>query len=336
MTDVAVDLDHEGESRPILGNLAAQPIDQGLWSFLPNDAIGVIGATLDGPGLYTELVGDLVEDMGQEKVDTKLAEIRERYGFDLEQDVFANLGGGAFGYMLPIRGVTGLPEITLAVQLRDGEGFAKGLDGLLSLLVDRSGDGLSVRSKPYRGVPVWTFAFEQSGGPSGMLQRIGFAPSLTIVENHLLVTLTSLRAKREIKRALKGEFEPHPLTSGPYAPPAEATAYAYLDWQSLLNGIYEGVRGVVGLMGAMGGGEMPIDPSELPEPSTFTRFFEPTVAWYRPTEDGARARFASSFGPETVLGLGSVGFMGMWMTPRMAAAASPSIELEVEEDASGQ
>ena len=58
---------------------------------------------------------------------------------------------------------------------------------------------------------------------------------------------------------------------------------------------------MIGLMGAMGGGEgLPIDPSALPDAQTFTRFFRPTVAWSRPVPGGGGGtqwRYESSFGP---------------------------------------
>jgi hypothetical protein len=76
-------------------------------------------------------------------------------------------------------------------------------------------------------------------------------------------------------------------------------------------------------MAAMGGGELPIDATALPEGSVFTRFFEPTVMWYRPTEHGMRAHVESSFGPETWLGLAGVGagaFLGVRGQTRAMAA----------------
>ena len=121
------------------------------------------------------------------------------------------------------------------------------------------------------------------------------------------------------------------MTSGPHRPPEQATAFAYLDWRALLTGVYEGARGVVGLMAAMGGGELPIDATALPEGSVFTRFFEPTVMWYQPTEHGLRAHVESSFGPETWLGLAGVGagaFLGVRSQTRAMPAGGEDVIVE--------
>jgi len=326
ITEIATDFDGTDSTGPLGGAVAGRPIAQDLWTFLPPDSIGVIAVTLDGPALYAGLLDAMTQDSNRAQAEKKLADLERQHGFNLEKDIFGALGGGLIAYLLPIRGVTVLPEVTVAVQLSDSEAFARGLDGLLGMLAESSRGAPQVNSKPYRNTPIWTFSFENNG-----MAAVGFAPSLTIVNDQLLITLTSLRAKREIKRALKGEFEPHPLNAGPYKPPAEATAFAYLDWQTLLNGIYEGARGVVGLMAAMGGGELPIDATALPEGQVFTRFFEPTVMWYRPTERGLRAHVESSFGPETWLGLTGVGAGAFLRVRSQARAVSSAGELVIDD-----
>jgi hypothetical protein len=322
ITEIAADFDQADSTGPLGGAVAGQPLAEDLWTFPPPDAIGVIAVSLDGPGLYAGLLGAMTKDSNRGQAEKKLADLEQRHGFNLEKDIFGGLGRGLIAYLLPIRGATVLPEVTVAAELRDSEAFARGLNGLLGLLAESSQGALQVGSKSYRDAPIWTFGFAENG-----LAAVGFAPSLTIVNDHLLITLTSLRAKREIKRALKGELEPHPLTSGPYRPPVEATAFAYLDWQTLLNGIYESARGAVGLMAAMGG-ELPIDATALPEGTVFTRFFEPTMMWYRPTERGLRAHVESSFGPEALLGLTSVGagaFLGVRGGARAMQAPEPVV-----------
>lgn len=311
-------------------SLGYAPIDASLWDYMPSQAIGLIAMSFDAGAVYEELL----RTMGAtpEEPPERLRDIEERFGFDIGKDLFGSLGDSVGGYLLPITGVITIPGIALVVELDDAESFQRGIDGLLRLLEEQAGGDFSVRYKPYRDQPMWSFSFGQRGGGSGMMGPITLSPSLAIVENHLLVTLTSARAKKEVKRILKEERVPHPMLAMTGAPPAEAGAVAYLDWSGAFNGIYEGGRAALALFGGMAE-DLPFDPGTLPDAETFSRFFEPTVMWSITDEAGfSKTHSESSFGPETALAvIGGGGAMFLGLQPRLAQAREPAAPMEPTE-----
>jgi len=275
--------------------LGGGAVPETLWDFVPAEAIGVYATSIDGKKLYGKIL-EALDAAGPEK-HKALAELEKKHGFSLEQDLIGNLGGGAAAYLLPISGLT-IPGAALVVELRDAERFRTGLDGVLRLLEEQAGGEFTVRYKAYNEQPMWSFSF----GEKGMGTPFQVSPSIAIVKNHLLVTLTALRAKKEVKRLLEESGERHPLLEYTGLP-ADATSLGYMDWPSLIDGSYEGARKTIALIGGMSG-ELPFDPELLPAADTFTRFFKPTHMWSNRPAEGVRAtRIESSFGPETWLGL---------------------------------
>jgi len=278
------------------------PLPAPLWEFVPAEAIGVFATSLDGQALYEEILKSLGAQAGERP--SLLTELEARHGFSIDRDLIANLGDGAAAYLLPITAVVSIPGIAVVVELRDAERFQAGLDGLLRLLEEQAGGQYGVRYKPYRDQPLWTFTFggDESGG-TGFAGALSVSPSLAIVRNHLIVTLTSLRAKKEIKRLLEGQAEPHRLLASETAAPPDATTVAFMDWPAFLDGTYEGARAALALFGGVSG-ELPVDPELLPASDTFTRFLRPTVMWSRkPAPDVRITHLESSFGPETWLAI---------------------------------
>lgn len=284
---------------PLVKAFAADPIPASVWRFVPPDAIGAFVSSFDAGGLYDGLMAGFGAS-NLESGASFLSSVEERHGFDLERDIFSSFGGGMAGYLLPISGLVSIPGLVLVVDLDDEEAFKRGLDGALSLLEEEADGEFKVKYKPYRDTPLWTFYFEGAGGPP-------ISPSLTIIDGHLLFTLTATRAKREIKRMMAledGDVGTHPLQDGDRIP-VDATFAGYMDWAEFVGGLYTSGKAMAGLLA--GSGDIPFDPNDLPEADTFTHFFEPTILWSRPVEDGFYTRWDSSFGPETWLGLAGVG-----------------------------
>ena len=276
----------------------ATPVPERLWDFVPSESIGVYASSIDGRAIYDEIMRSITDVHGERP--KALERLEREHGFSLENDLIGNLGGGAAAYLLPISGVISIPGIAIVVELRDAEAFQRGLDAVLKLLEEQAGGEFSVRYRPYRDQPMWSFSF----GGEGISGPIAVSPTLTIVQNHLMISLTSTRAKKEVKRLLGEEpQERHRLFSARGAPPEDAGTITFMDWPSLVDGTYEGARAALTMFGGMME-DMPIDPQTLPASSTFTRFFEPSVSWTRAVAPDVRlTRSESSFGPETLLGL---------------------------------
>lgn len=292
------------------------PLSQDLWGVIPPDAIGVFATSIDARKLYHQILSGIgaQDDQAPKRID----ELEERHGFRLEEDLFGGLGGSLGVYLLPITGIITVPGVAVVAELRDAEAFGQGLRGVLAALEEQAGGEFSVRYRPYRDQPMWVFSFGDGGG--ALAGPISISPSLVIVRDHLLVTLTSSRAKREVKRLLEDEAAgAHPLLSLASRPPADATSVGYMDWSAFVDGAYEGARAALALFGGAAG-DMPFDPMALPEASTFTRFFRPTVFWTSTPEAGVSLlRIESSFGPETWIGILSGGAaLGLGIRERVA------------------
>ncbi len=285
------------------------PLPRELLSAVPEDAIGVYVASLDGALVWNSLKEELMKDEdSMPSAQEQLSEVESRYEFSVEHDIFGSLGSGCLMYLLPLRGVTSLPGMALVVDLKDPVKMTRGIGGLMAMLGDEAEGGMNIRSKPYRDAPVWTFSFadEETGGGADFLMN-QFTPSVAIVKNRLIVTLNSTHIKKEIKRALGEEGGAHLIATEGHYPPADATTFSYMDWAALLNGVYEGGRGLANMFGS---GMVPMDVSTLPEPGVFTHFYRPTIYHSRTLPNGTYVRNESSFGPEVWLGLAGLGFVG--------------------------
>ncbi len=306
----------------ITAALGLGPVPKGLLSAVPEDAIGVYLASIDGALAWKTIKQELSKDEADtEAAQEQLAEVEAKYNFSVEKDIFGSVGKGVLMYLLPLKGVTSIPGMALVVDLKDPVAMQKGIEGLMAMLGDEAGEEFKVRSKPYRDAPVWTFNFgqDESGGGMNPLMN-AFSPSITIVKNRLIVTLNSTHIKKEIKRALGEETGAHLIATEGHLPPAEATSFTYMDWSALLNGVYEGGRGLVGLMGA---GMVPVDVTKLPEPGVFTHFYKPTIYYSKTIPGGVYQRNESSFGPEVWLSLIGIGAVAGFATTESEELESP-------------
>jgi len=303
---------------------ASEPLSADLRKVVPADSVIVAAVSIDASLVHRKIMESLraSADEDEEEPATKLSEMEERYGFSLEDDVFGNIGSGAAFYMLPVAGLMSIPGMGVALELKDPEAFQHGLEGLLALLGDQGSEDFEIRYRPYHDLPMWYFKFNNTGG-----SPIQLSPSLVIVDRHLIVTLTSLRAKKEIKRLTEEPGGLHPLFAEHV--PEDATAAWYVDWPALTDGIYGAGRAMLALMG--GGEGLPFDPALLPESQLFTHFFQPTFAWSRRTDAGVHTRLESSFGPETVVGIAGLAFAGTAVAKQAFATPEVSEEVVVEE-----
>ncbi|MBK8180146.1 MAG: type II secretion system protein GspG [Planctomycetes bacterium] len=296
----------EPKSKVISNALAIGPLPQELLTSIPEDAIGVYVAGLDGKVLWEAMKSEMQKGgSGEDSAQEQLQSFEQKYNFSVENDIFGSLGKGVVMYMLPLRGITSLPGMALVLDLKDAAAMQRGVEGLMAMLQAEGGSEFQLRNKPYRDAPLWTFSFGgEEDGPANPLMN-AFSPSVTIVKNRLILALNSTHIKKEIKRALGEETGVHLIATEGHRPPADATAYGYMDWAHFLGGVYEGGRGLANLMG----GSLPVDVASLPEPVVFTRFFKPTLYYTHARPNGTYMRNESSFGPEVWLGLLASGFV---------------------------
>ncbi|MCK6445856.1 MAG: type II secretion system protein GspG [Planctomycetes bacterium] len=280
-------------------SMGQKPLPPELWKCIPDDAIAFYATSVDGAELYKELMFALSGE--HPGLDKRVAELEAKHGINLERDLFANLNGGAVGYVLGIKGFP--PGMALIADLTDPQAFTRGMTSLLKLVSEQEGIPFSIKANPYKykdvECPKWTFSFEGGAESAGFGGAMVPTPTVAVVKNRLVVTLFSARATKEIKRLLGDEGEPHALLASSLRPPQNATVVGYMDWAELLGGTYKTALGFASMIGGAMGGDSGFDPSKLPEVTTFTRFFKPTVMFAHPIEGGSYMRLESSFGPET-------------------------------------
>jgi hypothetical protein len=302
--------------------LGLAPLPPELLTSIPEDAIGVYVASVDGPLMWEALKDELSGDSPDSpSPQDQLSDFEKQYNFSVEKDIFGSIGKGVVMYMLPLKGITSIPGMAMVVEVKDPAAMQRGIEGVMALLQEEAGEDFRVRNKPYRDAPLWTFSFgqDEDSAPNPLMNA--FSPSITLVKNRLIVALNSTHIKKEIKRALGEETGVHVIATEGHRPPADATAYAYMDWAHLLGGVYEGGRGLANLMG----GDLPVDVSALPEPGVFTHFFKPTLYYTRTIPGGTYLRNESSFGPEVWLGL-----IGAGAVVGVSASRQASMDVEVE------
>ena len=184
--------------------------------------------------------------------------------------------------------------------------------------------------RKFKKVPIWTLRRGSGVLPDGDIGNVieqvfsQLTPSITVVDGHAFFCLTSLHAKRTIKRALDEGRELHPMGTALAVPPGAASGY-FVNWAGMILDLYRMGRGALGMMGGIGGAELPFKASDLPDPDLIDPYFQPTVGWVSKGPEGTWTTSQSSFGPETWVGLaaavgGSVAWSSAGAAPQMASA----------------
>jgi hypothetical protein len=322
-----------------------EPIDAARLDLLPPEA--VIGGLLrvdpaDLADLFALGSNQMLAAAGQGVLD----DFERTFGFRPDRDLFAPLAGPvAFG-LAPFTGPSA-PDIRLVCRLGDREGFLRGMDGVLRLVEAKGRGQVEARSSEYRKVPIYTFSY--SGvKPAGQMIDVTalIKPSLVVLPDRVVFTLSSRHAKDEVRRltrdeAVEASSAMSALSSAPL--PEDAMEIGFADWLGLFSRLYDSIKSLAPLAAGFGY-ELPFDPEQLPESQTFTRFFEPAFHWTRRVDGGVLTFSESSLGPEMPLLLGSMA--GMALVPLVgtfssapAPTAAPPPELaepsETREDGPG-
>jgi hypothetical protein len=303
----------EAAGKPSADN--SEPITGALSFVDPQALIGGV-ARLDTEALVSALVplhGPLLAATGE----GAMAGFEESYGFRPDRDLIETLGG-AFAFSLaPITGPTA-PDFRVVCALKDRERFLAGMEGLGKMVTDLLGDKVEFKASTYRKTPLFTFSWRSEVAPDSPIpiDIAGlFKPTISVLEDRVVLTLNSHYAKDEVRRLTEtassssgGGAEPSAgVALAQSRVPADATEAGFSDWIGMVARVYTTLKSLAP-MAASFGAELPFDVEMLPDADVFTRFFRPGFHWQKRVEGGVLCYSESSLGPEfPLLLLGGAG-----------------------------
>ena len=289
--------------------VGTKPVSRDLANLVPEDAMAVFLTSLDGPTLGQVFMDWYATETGVD-VEAWQAAIEEEHGFHLSRDLFGSLGDDMLAFMLPIRGI-GAPKMSVWVELADPDAAERAIERLASVIVESLPAHLgefSLKPRQYKGYDLLTLQLPADElGPAAAFVD----PCAVVVDDHLLITLNSLQAKREIKRLLKLREDPetvpsdaHPLFARERPELEGAYTIILMDWGALIEGVDATFRGIGSMMLA-GAGDLDngFDIDAIPPAELITDYIEPTLHVQRAVPGGLWMEHTSSFGPETWIGL---------------------------------
>jgi len=307
-----------GEGSPVFGHA---PLGERAKSYIhPDAAIGWV-SSLD-TDRATELVMSAIEESSfGEDIESLQAE----FEIDLRADLFAPLGSMVSFSMPNLRSLMSAPPMFGMVELTDPDRMQGVLQKLMGIVSEASEGEVQVSMLEYRGVSIFTAQIKSeldSGLPIDPTKL--FQPTFAVLPDRLLVTISPIQAKKEVRRLMKGKDEVNAIVSA-IEVPAPATSLMFADWAAFLTKLYTSGKALAPMLAA--GGELPFDPEALPEAETFLAFFGPIISWQTRVEGGTRGETHSSLGPE-VLGLGLGMAATVWVVPARAVALPDDGEQE--------
>ena len=284
---------------PSAGSPTGQAVSARAIEFVdPEAAVGWITRLHPGALLHAIRAGEAL--LGTDATDN----LEEQYGFRFDRDWIEALDHDVAFSLPPPASLTAAPDLRLVVAIRDREALTRGLEGLSRLIEDKAPDLVHVRRTSYRDRPIVTFTYAGGGtaiegfpiDPAGL-----FRPTLSLLDDRLLVTLSPRYAKREIRRLASptdAASEQNPLIELPEG----VTRAGFADWPRFIARAYSSARALAPLLEGLGG-ELPFDPASLPEPDDFVKHFAVARHWTRPVDGGVHFHAESSIGPELALAL---------------------------------
>ena len=215
--------------------------------------------------------------------------------------------GDSVTFSMPNPPLMAAPDLQISLALADRAKFMEGLDKLVASLrseIEEAGYGI-IDTKDYRDTLLTTVEFtvdlDMEGLPMDPTKLI--KPTLAVLEDRVLITMSQSFAKKVVRNAAKGEVEAHEFLKS-VSIPAGVSEFGYADWASMFGGLYSMGRSFAPMMASQMGPEgLPFDLSKLPEAELFLRHFKPSVRWEKRVEGGMLHHSESSFGPDLLLGL---------------------------------
>lgn len=310
------------------GAHGVRPIDPHWLDVVPDGTMFLYSTAIDGSRLARGM-SQLTASLAQANPEVAGTDGSRVAALSTALDaVCTRLGPGLVAYAFPLTGL-GLPQTFLWIDLAEPDSFASTVDEIVAQ-AEQAVPGLSARTRDYRvktasgervAVPVTTITLPEDALALGPMLSI--APSFAVVEDRLLVGLSSMHVKRELKRLLGAEAdEPEARAGGAlaahgFALPEDARTVLVMDWGAQIDAALELFRSLA----AVFGDDLPFDPASLPEAAEITRHLRPTFHVSRRLDDATLTYHEASFGPEIWASLAA----GL-LTPALAAHDEPSGE----------
>lgn len=307
------------------GLLGASPVDASALTLAHPDALVTTVTSLD-KNVLVNLLNEMAKMEGPEAFD----ELDANYGFRPDRDLAQPLGS-AVSYSLPKLGsLLAAPNLMLAMDLDDKDGFLRGMDGLFKL-AGEAGEGITVTRETYKGISTlyklsMPGLFEDlplEGLPVDLSKII--EPTIAVLEDRVVITMNRTHAKKEVRRVRnllkEGAVQTFHAGIMGLGDLKGATTVSYADWAGFVGGIYSQLKA----FGPMLAGALPVDVTALPSADVLTRHFLPSERRVRVVGELVRHSSRSSFGPE-MTALPLLATFGMYTSlaaPMPMVAAAP-------------
>lgn len=289
--------------------LGGVDVEEDWLASVPGDAMFVYASAFDGAVLHNFARPYLRSSAMGVEVEEVITRLETGLGFGLDQ-LLSRMGPGMVMYSEALRGPA-IPETYIWIDLDDPAAFQTESASLVESLTANF-PVLELKTRDYRvrnrelderrtfAITTLTLPPELIQGASMMAMAIP-SPAFTVAGDKLLVSLSSMHLKRELKRLYAGNADESAkplLEAQGIALPENARSLIVMDWAGLLNGIFSLVR----TFAPLAGDQLPFDIQALPDPEVITQYFGPTIHYSKALENGTYRRHEASFGPETWLG----------------------------------
>ncbi|WP_145070641.1 type II secretion system protein GspG [Engelhardtia mirabilis] len=277
---------HHGEGAPC-AIMPGGTIERSRFAEVGADAAMVWAADINLSAAYDGLLEMAAAASGTARPELE-SELVAALGTDPRADLLPHLGTHLTVAMDPVRGI-GAPKLMGYLDLHDADRAAAGIDRLFSGMAQVSGGELGATLKPYRKMPLARMD----------IREFSFVePSAGIVGNRLVLGLSGVHVKKELRRLADGELEDNEVGDLTRVPlPAGTTSFTYVDWAGIVGAAYDAGRALASLAGGFVD-QLPFDPETLPPGSIFTTYLPPMVRTVVPTEDGELTTTHKAVGPE--------------------------------------
>lgn len=290
----------------------AGPIAHGRFDRVGSDAALVMATDVNLTAVYDLLIEVAARATGVEPTELE-AQVVQEMGADPRATLLPHLGSHLTVALDPIRGI-GAPKLMGYLDLHDPERAAAGIEQLFTTVANLSGGALSAKNKPYRKMPL------------ARLGITGFGyvePTIGVVGDRLVLGLSGVHVKKELRRLDGGELEDHPLRDPAQVPlPAGATSVTWVDWGAMAGAAWDAARALAAIAGGFVD-ELPFDPEILPPGSLFSDHLPPSLRTVVPVVGGELTTTTKPFGPE-------LWFLSNAVTVALRARTTAQAESEIE------